>query len=67
MTPANRGIEAIFPLPRLDPGSDHWVRTLSGTGTEREEALARLHELLLKIAKGETRRAAGNSGSAALN
>ena len=41
------------------PDSDHWVRTLSGTGTEREEALAHLHELLLKIAKGETRRRGG--------
>ena len=59
MTPADPAIAAIFPLPRLDPDSDHWVRTLSGTGREREEALAHLHELLLKIAKGETRRRGG--------
>jgi RNA polymerase sigma-70 factor (ECF subfamily) len=59
MTPADAAIEAIFPPPRLDPDSDHWVRTLSGSGSEREEALARLHELLLKIAKGETRRRSG--------
>ena len=31
MTPADPAIAAIFPLPRLDPDSDHWVRTLSGT------------------------------------
>jgi RNA polymerase sigma-70 factor, ECF subfamily len=59
MTPADPAIEAIFPPPRLDPDSDHWVRTLSGTGMEREEALARLHELLLKIANGEMRRRGG--------
>jgi len=59
MTPADRGGGAIFPLASLDPDSDHWVRTLSGTGRGREECLARLHELLLRVAKGEMRRRGG--------
>src|SRR5437899_2813831 len=43
----------------LDPESAEWVRALTATGTEREAALARLHELLLRIARGEVHRRGG--------
>jgi RNA polymerase sigma-70 factor (ECF subfamily) len=47
--------DALSP-PRLDPESAEWLRTLGGTGAQREEALARLHATLLRIALGEMRR-----------
>jgi RNA polymerase sigma-70 factor (ECF subfamily) len=40
----------------MDPESAEWVRALAGTGPRREAALVRLHELLLRIARGEVRR-----------
>jgi len=40
----------------LDPESAEWVRVLAGTGPLREAALARLHEMLVRIARGEVRR-----------
>lgn len=40
----------------MDSESAEWVRALAGTGPSREAALARLHELLLRIARGEVRR-----------
>jgi RNA polymerase sigma-70 factor (ECF subfamily) len=49
------GGTAVTP-PQLDPASAEWVRTLTGLGTERDAALGRLHELLLRIARRETRR-----------
>jgi RNA polymerase sigma-70 factor, ECF subfamily len=49
---------AVTP-PQLDPASAEWVRTLTGFGAEREAALARLHEMLLRIARRETRRRSG--------
>ena len=39
-----------------DAETDEWVRALSTDGTERERAAARLHELLLRVARRETRR-----------
>jgi RNA polymerase sigma-70 factor, ECF subfamily len=39
-----------------DAEKDDWVRALSTGGTEREQAAARLHELLLRVARAETRR-----------
>ena len=36
---------------RLDPESAGWLRVLAETGPRREAALARLHELLLRIAR----------------
>ena len=44
---------------RLDPDSRQWVRALSGTGPQREAGLARLHELLLRIARAELQRRNG--------
>jgi RNA polymerase sigma-70 factor (ECF subfamily) len=41
---------------RLDPESAEWLRVLAGTGPRREAALARLHEMLVRIAHGEVRR-----------
>jgi RNA polymerase sigma-70 factor, ECF subfamily len=41
---------------QLDAESAGWVSALSRTGSEREVALARLHELLLRIAHAEVRR-----------
>ncbi len=41
---------------RLDPESAEWLRALGDTGRPREAALARLHEMLLRIARGEVRR-----------
>ena len=43
---------------RLDEESREWLRCLAGTdgGAEREQALARLHELLLRAARAELRR-----------
>jgi RNA polymerase sigma-70 factor, ECF subfamily len=52
------GGTAVTPPP-LDPASAEWVRTLTGLGAERDAALARLHELLLRIARRETRRRSG--------
>ncbi|WBB69338.1 sigma-70 family RNA polymerase sigma factor [Micromonospora sp. WMMD812] len=44
---------------RLDPESAEWVRTIGGSGAERAAALARLHALLLRVARGEVRRRSG--------
>ena len=41
------------------PVSDEWVRALGAAGVERERATARLHELLLRVARAETRRRSG--------
>jgi RNA polymerase sigma-70 factor (ECF subfamily) len=40
----------------LDPDSAEWVRSLAGDASERERALARLHGLLLRVARSEARR-----------
>jgi RNA polymerase sigma-70 factor (ECF subfamily) len=38
---------------------DEWVQPLSAAGVEREHAATRLHELLLRVARAETRRRGG--------
>ena len=43
-------------LAGLDTESAEWPRALACTGPRREEALARLHGLLLRIARGEVAR-----------
>lgn len=40
----------------LDAESAEWVGALAGAGRRREAALARLHELLVRIARGEAAR-----------
>jgi RNA polymerase sigma-70 factor (ECF subfamily) len=39
--------------------SAEWLRTLTGTGAQREQAVARLHALLLRVARAEIRRREG--------
>src|SRR5829696_9907891 len=46
----------VEPTPLLDPESREWLRSLRGDGREREEAIARLHELLLRAARFECAR-----------
>ena len=58
MVPADP-VDGISTPPRLDPDSRQWVRVLSGTGSQREAGLARLHELLLRIARAELQRRSG--------
>jgi RNA polymerase sigma-70 factor, ECF subfamily len=41
---------------QLDPESAGWLGALAGTGSQREAALARLHEMLVRIAQRECRR-----------
>ncbi|GAA5185775.1 RNA polymerase sigma factor [Rugosimonospora acidiphila] len=60
VVPVNPGVDGSHASPRrLDPESDAWVRSLGGVGAEREAALSRLHGLLLRVARGELRRRAG--------
>ena len=48
--------EQIAAVARVDAESVDWPRALAGTGPQREEALARLHRLLVRIARGEVAR-----------
>jgi RNA polymerase sigma-70 factor, ECF subfamily len=43
---------------RLDPESAEWLRVLAGAGPQREAALSRLHELLVRVARAEVGRRA---------
>jgi RNA polymerase sigma-70 factor (ECF subfamily) len=56
MVPADPPAGGIVPTPGLDADSEQWIQGLSGIGAQREEGLARLHEMLLRIARGELRR-----------
>jgi RNA polymerase sigma-70 factor, ECF subfamily len=47
---------AIVERPPLDPESRDWLRTLRADGPERDAAVARLHELLLRAARFECAR-----------
>jgi len=59
MVPADSGVEQPpAAMPRLDPDSAGWLQMLAGTGPAREAALARLHEMLVRIARGEVGRRA---------
>jgi RNA polymerase sigma-70 factor (ECF subfamily) len=59
MTAAESDLDPALPtMAGLDPESAEWLRTLSGTGREREAGLARLYEMLRRIARTETRRRA---------
>jgi RNA polymerase sigma-70 factor (ECF subfamily) len=47
------------PVAGETPEPDDWVRALSADGAERERAAARLHGMLLRAARAETRRRGG--------
>jgi len=57
MVPVDRPVrEVAVTAAAFDAESAEWVRLLAGTGPEREAALERLHELLVRIARGEVGR-----------
>jgi RNA polymerase sigma-70 factor (ECF subfamily) len=57
MVPADSGVEEpTAAAAGLDAESAEWLQALAGTGPQREAALARLHEMLVRIARGEARR-----------
>ena len=45
---------------RLDPGSQAWLDGLRSAGAERDQALARLHDLVLRVARREAARRSGS-------
>src|SRR6201998_3268731 len=59
MAPDDPGVqETAVSSGRIDPESAGWMYALTCTGAEREAALTRLHELLVRIARGEVGRRA---------
>ena len=57
MMPVNRRTdETPVTAPGLDPESAWWLGVLAETGPRREAALARLHELLVRVARAEVAR-----------
>ena len=56
MVPADPGVGGTPAAARLDRESAEWLRGLGEAGPRREAALARLHELLVRIARGEAAR-----------
>jgi RNA polymerase sigma-70 factor (ECF subfamily) len=48
--------EAAVSAPELDAESAQWLQALAEPGAAREAALARLHKLLVRIARGEAAR-----------
>ena len=55
--PVNRMVdETPVTATGLDPESAWWLRVLAEPGPSREAALARLHELLVRVARAEVRR-----------
>src|SRR2546425_7539665 len=57
MVSVNRTVQgAPVTVTRLDPESAEWLEALGGTGSRRDAALARLHEMLVRIAWGEVGR-----------
>jgi RNA polymerase sigma-70 factor (ECF subfamily) len=55
-------VAASVPAPALDEASAEWISVLTATGLEREAGLARLHDLLLRVAVRELRRREPASG-----
>jgi RNA polymerase sigma-70 factor, ECF subfamily len=47
---------SVEPAPPLDPESREWLRSLRTSGREYDEAVTRLHELLLRAARFECAR-----------
>jgi RNA polymerase sigma-70 factor (ECF subfamily) len=59
MVPANPAVRATAETAtRFDADSAEWLRLLACAGPQREAALAQLHEMLVRIARGEVRRRA---------
>jgi RNA polymerase sigma-70 factor, ECF subfamily len=57
MGPAESSVEQPSAVAaRLDPDSAAWLRDLAGTGQQQEAALARLHAMLVRIARREAAR-----------
>ena len=56
MAPMDSGVEEPTAAAGLDAESAEWLQALAGSGRRQEAALARLHELLVRIARGEVRR-----------
>ena len=57
MMPVNRMADQTpVTAAGLDPESAWWLGVLAGTGPRREAALARLHELLVRVARAEVAR-----------
>ena len=56
MVPPDPAPGGIVPSPGLDPDSEQWIQTLRSIGAQRDAGLARLHELLLRIARSELHR-----------
>ena len=48
--------EILVRADRLDPESAEWLRALADTGPQREAALARLHGILVRVARREVAR-----------
>jgi RNA polymerase sigma-70 factor, ECF subfamily len=55
-TPTPTTAAAVDPRPPLDPESREWLRALRAHGREHDEAVARLHALLLRAARFECAR-----------
>ena len=53
------GADARPDVHRLDEETAQWLAALGGTGRGRELAIGRLHEMLLRVARAELRRRAG--------
>jgi RNA polymerase sigma-70 factor (ECF subfamily) len=56
MGAADSGVGQTRAATRLDAESAEWLRALAGSGSRQQAALARLHEMLLRIAHSEVRR-----------
>ncbi len=57
MVPGDSGVEQTpVAAAGLDSDSAEWLRVLADAGPRREAGLARLHEMLVRIARGECRR-----------
>jgi RNA polymerase sigma-70 factor (ECF subfamily) len=59
MTPGDPAVRGITLPAGFDADSATWVRSLTGPAEQREDGLARLHEMLLRIARRELQRRSG--------
>ena len=57
--PMNERTQAVAPALALDGESRDWLRDLRSCGATKDEAVARLHELLLRAARFEVSRRRG--------